>query len=181
MRTILLPIGMAAALLAGPAVATARNLIQNGSFEQGFQGWTVTPASNGSWITIFTNPGAGHTGNSFVQFLAFGSDFDHLSQAVPTSAGAGYTLDFWLRSFQDTFQVSWNGVTVFTHGPDPQPNPWTEFTLPLSASTASTTLEFRGRGSFFLDDVSVTQAPAPWGLFVLGMSPLVRRRASRSR
>jgi MYXO-CTERM domain-containing protein len=152
------------------------NFVANGGFEQGFTGWTVTHASSGSFIAIFT--GVGHSGTNFVQFLAFGTDFDRISQPLPTSAGGQYLLDFWLRSFQDTFEVGWNGATIFQHGADANPNPWTEFQIPIAATGGPTTLEFRGRGSFFLDDVSVTTVPAPGAGAgaMLGLAGIAMRR-----
>jgi len=151
--------GVALAAALARSAHAGGDLVVNGGFEEGFTGWTVTHASSGSFIAIFT--GVGHSGTHFVQFLAFGTDFDRISQPIPTSAGGEYLLDFWLRSFQDTFEVCWNGATIFQHGPDANPNPWTEFQIPISATGGPTTLEFRGRGAFFLDDVSVSAVPAP--------------------
>jgi hypothetical protein len=154
----------AAAIFVAPlASAGVQNLVANGGFETGtFSGWTVTPAPVGSWIVIFTNPGAGHTGNSFAQFLSFGGIDDRISQNLATTPGASYVLDFWLRTFQDEFRVDWNGTTIFDITPATAPPTWTEFTTTVTATGPSTTLAFRGRGSFFLDDVSVV--PAPGGL-----------------
>jgi hypothetical protein len=158
--------------------ADAQNLVTNGGFETGdFTGWTVTPAPTGSWVVVFTNTNAGHTGNSMVQFLAFGGIDDLISQNLATTPGAPYVVDFWLRSFQDEFRVDWNGATIFDITPQTAPTTWTEFTAPVTATGATATLRFRGRGSFFLDDVSVVPAPASLaGAVVLAACAWRRRR-----
>ena len=162
---------------AGASTAQAQNLVTNGGFETGtFSGWTVTPAATGSWIVIFTNPGVGHTGNSFAQFLAFGGLDDRISQNLSTAPGATYTVDFWLRSFQDNFHVAWNGTTIMDIAAANEPTTWTEFTQTVTASGSTSTIAFSGQGSFFLDDVSVVPAPATAAIFAaLGLARRRRR------
>jgi hypothetical protein len=152
---------VALALTAALPAAQGRNLVTNGGFESGFTGWTVTHAPSGSFIAIFTNPGAGHTGNSFAQFLAFGTEPDRISQNLLTQPGQQYLVDFWLRSFLGDFQVGWGAATVLDHDASNGPTDWTEFQTTVTATGPLTRLELRGLGSIFLDDVAVNPVPAP--------------------
>jgi hypothetical protein len=179
MRALVLAFGVAVSVC---AAARADDLVTNGGFETGtFSGWTVTPAASGSWIVIFTNPHAGHSGNSFAQFLSFGGLDDRIAQNLATTPGESYTLDFWLRSFQEEFRVDWNGTTVFDITPATAPTDWTEFTTTVTATASSTPLAFRGRGSFFLDDVSVVPTPATSGALLCAAWWSCARRRTRPR
>jgi hypothetical protein len=98
-----------------------------------------------------------------------------------------YTLSFWLANdgaAPNQFDVFWNGASVLNLVDQPV-SLYTQFTLSVTASGASTPLEFRYRNDddfFRLDDVSATAAvPEPsiaWlALTGLPLLALARRRA----
>jgi hypothetical protein len=172
---ILLALTAAAALSAAyPAKA---NLITNPGFETGdFTGWTVSTFSvRGAFGGV-----SPHTGN--FQAVDFGGGI--LSQTLATTAGQSYTVDFWAATNGGgQFQVLWGGSTVFSHlfaGP----TGYTEFTFNVTASSASTQIQFQDLfGFLFLDDISVTPAGVPdggttvslLGCALLGLAALRRK------
>jgi fibronectin type 3 domain-containing protein len=145
------------------------NLVTNGGFETGdFTGWT--PGG-----PVWVDDGSGfeippHSG-TFLADLMEGN----LSQTLATTPGAHYLLSFWVNNYwQDgnTFQVSWNGNTVF--GPTSiSSTVWTNILLQVTATQTSTVLQFGFQDyddALGLDDVSVglsaslTPPPAVTGL-----------------
>jgi hypothetical protein len=137
------------------------NLITNPGFETGdFTGWTNV---NGLGIVHGTSFGISpHSGNFQAIFQA---GPDGLSQSVATTSGASYTIDFFLAlgglSTQNSFSVSWGGVTLLSLTNQSQFG-YTEYTFNVTGSPGSTTLLFQFNsiqpsifGIWFLDDVSV--------------------------
>jgi hypothetical protein len=137
------------------------NLITNPGFETGdFTGWTNT---NGLGVVHGTTFGISpHSGNFQAIFQA---GADGLSQSVATTSGASYTIDFFLAlgglSTQNSFSVSWGGVTLLSLTNQSQFG-YTEYTFNVTGSPGSTTLLFQFNsiqpsrfGIWFLDDVSV--------------------------
>jgi hypothetical protein len=172
---ILLALTAVAALsVAYPAKA---NLITNPGFETGdFTGW-FAPTSSVVGAFGGVSP---HTGN--FQAVNFGGGT--LSQTLATTAGQSYTVDFWAATNGGgQFQVLWGGSTVFSHlfaGP----TGYTEFTFNVTASSASTPIQFQDLfGFLFLDDISVTPAGVPdggstvslLGCALLGLAALRRK------
>jgi VPDSG-CTERM motif len=123
-----------------------------------------------------------HSG-TFAAELSNGS----LSQAVATP-GASYTIKFFVALVEgtfDSFSVTWGGVTLLTLT-NQQGFDYTEFTFNVTASTASTALEFTfaaPRSAWLLDDVSVNPAGVPdvgstlplLGFALLGLAALRRK------
>jgi hypothetical protein len=134
------------------------NLITNGGFETGdLTSWNHT----GEYFVAGTLDGISpHSGN--YQGCDSGGDFSGaISQAITTTPGTAYTINFFLAAGQSqglggTLILSWGGNTVFNHlftsafG-------YTEYTFNVPATNASTFLlfDFEGSEEFFLDDVSV--------------------------
>ena len=148
---------VAAFAIAHPASA---NLITNGGFETGnFTDW-ITP---GTGAPVNTADGiAPHSGS----WQALLSGFS-VNQTITTTPGASYTINFWLAGYYgNSFVVNWNGSTIFSLT-NPGSFGYTEYTVNVTASTASTTLLFgvlkpqiSSRSGFLLDDISVNRTGA---------------------
>jgi len=145
---------LAAVSVAYPAKA---NLITNPGFETGTTGWMfTTPASLGV--------GAGaHSGGAFGNMPFAGAIIPVIAQSVATTAGATYTISFFVASAvsaQSNLRVSFGG-TVFNHLFAFGNNGYTQLSFTATASGANTNLSFSvtsGVASFRLDDVSVEPA-----------------------
>jgi hypothetical protein len=156
--------------------ANPGNLVLNGGFETGNYApqWTLAPggpfdhvcqagAPDGAAICVV------HSGQYAMSFGLDGAT-DSLSQNIPTVAGKSYVLSFFLANANPldqnvtTFQVFWDGVSVYSL-PSPQPTfPYRQVTLNVTATTASTPLTFVAQqdpSQWFLDDVSLTPPPLP--------------------
>jgi len=166
----------------GTANAYSQEAVVNGGFE------TSTPDVGPSgfppgWMssdTTPTNSGVGNDSafaNSGAQYAFLGTDFgqtttDSLSQVLNTVAGGSYTLSFFLANDSgvtpNSFQALFNGFSVFLVTNSPAFGYTNIVIAGLTATTSTTTLEFRylhDDDFFRLDDVSV-QGPAPGGAAV---------------
>jgi hypothetical protein len=165
----------------------AINLVTNPGFDDGFAGWTVTPAAQGSIIGVIPGFSPGNTDNS-VAFGAIGGENDILSQVL-TTPGSTYTFSFWLNnSISDSssyFTASWDNTALLNITPAASDFDWTEFTFSV-AGTGADTISFGGRNGpsfIFLTDVSVESSSAPdaastmamLGLGISGLA-LLRRK-----
>jgi VPDSG-CTERM motif len=177
-KILLALIAVAALSVAYPAKA---NLITNPGFEAGLTGWTF---SNGAaWA-----PGAGaHSGVAYGLMPSAGVNSPTISQSVATTAGASYTISFFVAcavSIPSNLSVSFGG-TVFKHLFPAGNNGYTQLSFTATASGANTNLSFIGQGlaSFRLDDVSVEAVGVPdggatvslLGCALLGLAGLRRR------
>jgi hypothetical protein len=162
----------AAALFVGTAVHA--ELVANGGFETGnFDGWTQFGDSSftgvdsqspqsGSYAAYFGPPNAGGGG---------------ISQSLATTAGATYSIFFFLKNEADptgtstpnSFEFSWDGISVLTLTDQPAFG-YREYGFNLVATGASTELKFTfGHDPAFwdLDSVSV---PEPGSLALVGLA-----------
>ena len=169
--TTLLCAATAAAALSFAHPASA-NLITNGGFETGdFTGWTATAVTTD--VTGTVNSVAPHSGN-FQAISSFGS----ITQNVTTTPGGSYVVDFWLAGdsgINGDVSVLWGGVSIFSHV-FTSPFGYTEYTFNVTASSATTALEFDVptalfQGDFHFDDVSVNVG-VPDGGSTLGLLSL---------
>ncbi|WP_428305642.1 PEP-CTERM sorting domain-containing protein [Lacipirellula sp.] len=188
MRTAaLLTFASLAAWLTLAAPSHAVNLVANGGFETGtFAGWTL----NGTPSTLFNVSNFEPHSGQYAMFIAdYESDHDQISQVVPSVNGQGYTLEFWLRNFEqgnDGLQVFWEGSLVLEQKPVLAPvDLWTKYSLPVTATTNGSELRLGGfdvPNSIYFDDISVTQIPEPSTLLlvVAGVAVLVKRGMRRS-
>jgi hypothetical protein len=106
---------MLSALALAGFQAYGNNLVVNGDFSSGFNGWTPTGGSGDSY-TVFlgaNNPTTGSSGYAWEEG-AVGSD-QFFSQSVATTPGT-YDISLWLRPYGgwgSDYQVSFGGVTLF--------------------------------------------------------------------
>ena len=169
--------GALSAILAGSVFAG--NIVINGGFED----CAAAPDEGCDTMVGWAGDGASawnysvHSGVFAAQFGAVG-ELEWISQALPTTPGQTYNLDYWFRSDGGTpngFVVRWDG-TVLLDQTDIPDNGWQEYQFSVVATGASTLLEFGGQNEpawLSLDDVSVdASAPEPGTLALLGFGCL---------
>ena len=150
------------------------DLVTNGGFEVGFNGWTETLATSGTDLQIVTNS---HSGGSAAGFGAYYPPGDTITQNLATTPGQSYTFSFWLyHEYTDNkndFYATWDGNTVLSliYGAANGPFPYTEFSYNVTATGTSTAISFSGCENtawYILDDVSVDPVPLPGAILLLG-------------
>ena len=150
------------------------DFIVNGGFETGdFTGWTLS--GNISDPTTFgvdtSNP---HSGNDNAYFGPQGSQA-FLMQAVTTTPGFAYVLDFYLMNEDgnspNEFTVQFGTATPLLVDQVNLPTfAYTEYTFVVVATAAVTDLTFGFRNDFAffnIDDVSLRNVPEPGSLACL--------------
>jgi hypothetical protein len=135
----------------------ASDIVTNGGFETGdFTGWTVVDASTST--TVESTPSYVHDGVYGVQAGPWQGNQGTITQTVPTTAGNGYTIGFWMDSSGGStlFQVKWEGSTVLNL--DGVVAAWTYYTVPVTATTNGSQLQFYMQNEpayFGLDTITV--------------------------
>jgi len=185
MKKIVLAIAAVLAVGTGSANATpsscdavAGNIIQNCGFESGdFSNWTTAPASSGSLFYVDT---PGHTGSFDAYFGAIGGLPDVIKQAVTTTPGHLYDLEFYLKSDGLTPNGAFVGYVssaIFHQlgqGTDIAAFDWTLEDFSFTATTNSTLILFGAQdvpGYLQFDDIvlrDVTNVPEPFTLGIFG-------------
>ena len=133
-----------------PAARAGANLIQNGSFEQGWTGtgstaikampgWTAADQFE-VWGTSMTNPSEG----KYLLELDYAREVDSISQAITTQNGISYLLQFDLKSRgggNETVEVYWRNALVGTASS--KSSSWQTFRFTVSGSGGSDLLTLR--------------------------------------
>jgi len=177
------------------AVAAQATIVFNGGFETGdLTGWTLTNASVYDAVCQAGHPiGAAtcivHSGN-YAMSLGHAGGVTTLSQSLATTPGVLYNLEFYLANDNpsdvgtETFEVMWDGSSVYSLS-SPQPSfPYTLVSLDVTATSNSTTLAFLAEqdpSQWFLDDVSVQAIPEATTMFMVVVGLVTAGLARRSR
>lgn len=185
---------VAAVLVLSAPMAFGQNLLTNGSFESGdfAPGWNC--GGNCEFTQVVSGPFYVYNGAQDGQFYvtggAVGAPAD-ISQTFSDTAGAQYTLSFWMASVGDDpsfFGVDINGNSLLSQNDPNTGGVWTQFTFNFTG-TGSDTLTFHIQDDpeyIALDNVSVEQSgggtvPEPssfllMGSGVLGLAGVIRRK-----
>jgi hypothetical protein len=165
------------------AVVAQASTVNNGGFETGnLTGWTLANASGFDAVCeVGDSIGAAtcivNSGDLAMSFGHAGG-VTTLSQNLATTPGTIYTLDFYIANDNptdvgtETFEVMWDGSSVYALS-SPQPSfPYTLVSLDVMATSNSTTLSFLAQhdpSQWFLDDVSAEAVPEPDTMFIVAV------------
>jgi hypothetical protein len=195
-KLLLVVVALAVAFsLTAPRAFADTNLVNNGSFETGdFTGWTE--GGNFEFSQVVSGAFYVYTGAQDGQFYAtfgpVGSD-GTISQTISDTAGAGYTLSFWLAAAGDDpshFAVFWNGTDLMDEMDPNTGGNWTQFSFNVQGTGSDTlTFAFQDDPEYIaLDNVSVSPAggttPEPSSIMLLGtgvlaLGGMARRKLGR--
>ena len=185
-------ISLAALLILATTTARA-NLVTNGSFESGLDGWT-----NGDPTGIVADsvdPAYdGGAQASLGSYLSPGT----LSQSLTLTANRSYLISFALQNLDTSFtnnsiDVTFGATSLLSLSNAPSDPSYQIYTFTETATSASLGLSFTAQNDnsvWLLDAVSVTPVssiPVPtspelfmFGLALLGLETWLKRRASES-
>ncbi|RST14587.1 chitinase [Streptomyces sp. WAC05950] len=162
-RSLLTVVALAAAgfLAAGPPAAAAdADLVRNGGFEAGLDGWSC---SGGSGATV-TAPV--HGGSSALKATPAGQDNARCSQSVTVKPDSTYTLGAWVQGAYVYLGASGTGTTdvsAWTQSPGAFKQLTTTFrTGPSTTSVTVHTHGWYGQPAHVTDDVTLV-GPDPGG------------------
>ncbi|MGX1549027.1 chitinase [Streptomyces adustus] len=147
------------AALTPTAQAADAELIRNGGFEAGLDGWSCTA---GKTVT-----GPVRTGTSALQATPAGNDYAQCSQTVTVQPNSQYTLSGYVRGSYVYLGASGTGTTDVSTWTQAASD-WQQLTTTFrtGASTTQVTIYTHGwynTGAYYADDVSVFGPGAPAG------------------
>ncbi|MER5598509.1 glycoside hydrolase family 18 protein [Streptomyces sp. NPDC002265] len=147
------------AALSSAAQAADAELIRNGGFETGLDGWGCTAGKT------VTSPV--RTGGSALQATPVGNDYAQCSQTVTVQPNSQYTLSGYVRGSYVYLGASGTGTTDVSTWTQ-SASDWQQLTTTFrtGASTTQVTIYTHGwynTGAYYADDVSVFGPGAPAG------------------
>ncbi|MFG2996165.1 chitinase [Streptomyces sp. NPDC048340] len=152
---------MAGFLAAGPPAAAAdADLIRNGGFESGLDGWSCS-AGSGALVTTPV-----HGGTSALKATPAGQDNARCSQTVTVKPDSAYTLTAWVQGAYVYLGASGTGTTdvsAWTQSPGAWKQLTTSFrTGPSTTSVSVYTHGWYGQPAHLTDDLTLV-GPDPGG------------------
>ncbi|WP_371644973.1 glycoside hydrolase family 18 protein [Streptomyces sp. NBC_00597] len=148
-------------LAAGPPAAAAdADLVRNGGFEAGLDGWSCSAGSG----AVVTTPV--HGGGSALKATPAGQDNARCSQTVPVKPDSTYTLGAWVQGAYVYLGAAGTGTTDVSTWTQ-TPGAWKQLstTFRTGAATTSVTVYthgWYGQSAHFTDDVTLV-GPDPGG------------------
>ncbi|MFD7996680.1 chitinase [Streptomyces mexicanus] len=148
--------------LSSAARAADADLVRNGGFESGLDGWTCTAADSAT----VTAPV--HSGTSALRATPAGSDNAQCAQTVSVRPNSAYTLSGHVRGAYVYLGASGTGTTDVSTWTGSAPD-WQQLTTTFrtGADTTKVTIHthgWYGTGTYYADDISLTGpagTPAP--------------------
>ncbi|MEV7440298.1 glycoside hydrolase family 18 protein [Streptomyces sp. NPDC091204] len=151
----------AAFLAAGPPAAAAdADLVRNGGFEAGLDGWSCSAGSG----AVVTTPV--HSGGSALRATPAGQDNARCSQSVTVKPDSSYTLAAWVQGAYVYLGASGTGTTDVSAWTQ-TPGAWKQLTTTFRTGPSTTTVTvythgWYGQPAHLTDDLSLI-GPDPGG------------------
>ncbi|MET9697550.1 glycoside hydrolase family 18 protein [Streptomyces sp. NPDC006529] len=154
-------LAVAGLLTAGPpAVAADTDLVRNGGFESGLDGWAC---SAGSGAVVSTPV---HGGSSALKATPAGQDPAQCAQSVTVKPDSAYTLSAWVQGGYAYLGASGTGTTDVSTWTQ-SPGAWKQLTTTFRTGPATTSVTvwthgWYGQGPVLTDDIALV-GPDPGG------------------
>ncbi|MEV7416707.1 glycoside hydrolase family 18 protein [Streptomyces sp. NPDC089919] len=150
----------AGGLAAVPAAAADADLVRNGGFESGLDGWTCSAGSG----AVVSTPA--HSGSSALKATPAGQDNARCAQTVAVKPGSSYTLSAWVQGAYVYLGASGTGTTDVSTWTQ-SPGAWSKLTTAFTTGAATTSVTvyvngWYGQPAHYADDLTLT-GPAPDG------------------
>ena len=181
------------ALSAVVASTASGNIVTNGGFTNGFNGWTMwgTAAPGGGGLAYLGSIGGdpmGGGGLTVAQFDCPGPG--GMYQDLSTVAGEEYTVSFGLRKVTgsgntNSFSLDFGSQTVMSLVNSPTIDPIAYYSFDMTATGSTTRLQFNFQSTTFtwtVAAISVTPVPvpAPGAIALIGLAGLAGGRRRRA-
>ncbi|MGW1764405.1 chitinase [Streptomyces sp. NPDC002073] len=147
-------LALAGLLTAGPPAAAAdADLVRNGGFESGLDGWSCTPGSGAAVTTPV------HGGASALRGTPAGQDHAKCSQTIQVKPDSAYTLTAWVQGSYVYLGASGTGTTDVSAWTQ-SPGAWRQLGTAFRTGAATTSVTvythgWYGQPAYAADDVSL--------------------------